>query len=387
MTNTPSMFSEGNPQLQVVWDSTSLKQLMFCPRSYQLSIIEGWRQPGAVDLEFGVLFASAIEEFKKGRLEGLPKDAALLRSLKRVVEESWIPGGDSGNCPCPDGCNGCEHPHGRPWGGHYAEQWRCTGTEPYKNKKGNKAKCPWSHKGKWFPEPAPSICGECGSATETHRHWLPTDKVKNRVSLVRAVIWYIEEQPEDMDQAGLKPYAFPDGRPAVELSFKIPLDLKTPFGESYILAGHMDSIMETSDGTERFITDNKTTKKPMGKAFFAGYNPSVQVQLYDIAGSILYPSLNIRGVAIEGAQILSDGARFGIQPFPQTEAQREESLTNILDWIKIAEGYAMKGHWPMATANCWLCPFKSICSKDPEVREMFLRADFEVRKWNPLEER
>lgn len=387
MTDTPSMFSKGNPRLQMVWDSTSLKQLQFCPTSYRLSIIEGWRQPNAVDLEFGIMFANAVEEFKKARLQGRPKEDCLLASLKRVIRDSWVDGGDAGNCECSEGCNGCENLSGRPWGGTYEEVWRCTGEEPYRNSKGNKAKCPYSHKGKWFPAPGPSTCGECGSATEVDRHWLPTDRIKNRVSLVRAVIWYVDEQPDSWETPGLHPYAFPDGRPAVELSFKIPLDLKTPYGESYILAGHMDSIMETSDQSERFITDNKTTKKWMGKAFFAGYNPSTQFQIYDIAGSILFPDLNIRGVAVEGAQIMSDGARFGIQPFPQTEAQREESLINVQKWIKIGEAYAEKGEWPMATSNCWLCQFKSICSKDPGIRETFLKADFVQRHWNPLEER
>jgi hypothetical protein len=165
------------------------------------------------------------------------------------------------------------------------------------------------------------------------------------------------------------------------------MEWKNQYGEPYILAGHIDSIMENADGSEKFVADNKTTKKTLGKGFFGGYSPNIQVDLYDVAGSVLYPSLNLRGVVIEGAQILSDGARFSSQPLYRTESQREETLGNIHEWIKKAEEYATKGSWPMATANCWICPFKSICSKDPSKREMFLRADFEQRKWNPLEER
>ena len=387
MTKTPSMFSDHNSSLQMVWDSTSLKALMFCPTFYKRTILEGWRSKGAVDLEFGIMFASAVETFKKGRLEGLSKVDAQLASLKKVLEDSWLPGGNTGHCPCPDGCNGCEQPDGKPWGGSYEDLWHCTGTEPYKNSKGNKAKCPWSHKGKWFPAPAPSTCGECGSETETHRHWLPADKTKNRVSLVRAIIWYTEDQPDTMYSGGLKPFAFPDGVPAVELSFKLPLDYANRYDEPYILAGHIDSILQNEDGSELFIADNKTTKKFLGKAFQASFSPNIQMDVYDLAGSILFPTLPIRGVAIEAAQILHDGARFATYPLHRTEAQREETLTNLSRWFDTAEEYAESQNWPMSTANCWLCPLKGICSKDPSQRELYLRADFEQKFWNPLDER
>jgi hypothetical protein len=365
MSDAPSPFSAHNPKLQMVWDSTSLKQLMFCPRSYELSILEGWRG-SAVDLEFGIFFASATETYKKARLAGASKHEAQLRALDQALTDSWDERADL------------------PWGGTYEDEWRCTGTEPYKNSKGNKAKCPYSHTGKFFPAPSPGICGTCGSETETVRRYAPNHASKNRRTLIRLVAWYIEEQPDDLSE-GLAPFAFPNGQPAVELSVKLPIPVFNSYGEQYILSGHLDSIMQF--GTEKFVADNKTTGKFINDRYWQGFNPNIQVDLYDLMGNLLFPELELSGVAIEAASVTKDGATFGMRTFPKTEAQRQETLNTVEWWISQAERFAEQNHWPMATANCWNCGFASICSKDPSKREMYLKADFQRKRWNPLEER
>lgn len=387
MTIAPSPYSIHNPNLQIVWDSTSLRALQFCPRSYQYGILQGWRG-SAVDLEFGIYFASGVETYKKARLDGATRDEAQLLALRKVVEDSWLDSGE--RCEvCQDGpdCTVCElpmEPIGTPWGGTYESQWRCQGTQPYKNKKGNKAKCPYSHKGIWHPAPAPHTCGECGSDTETATRYLPGDKTKNRHTLVRLIVWYVEEQAEDMS-SGIHPYKFPNGKPAVELSFKYPLPLKNKYGEPYILSGHLDSIM--TNGVENFISDNKSTKNTIGLSYWKQFSPNTQVDIYDMSGSLLYPELNIKGVLIEAAQIMQEGARFAAQPFYRNESQRQELLDDLTFWLSLAEKFAEDGHWPMNRGNCKICTFQGICSKEPAKRDMYLKADFAQRKWNPLEER
>lgn len=366
----PSPYSETIPNLQIAWDSTSLRALQFCPRSYQYGILQGWRG-SAVDLEFGIYFASATEVYAKARIAGMSKTQATLDAVRRVVIDSWIADDIYGD--------------GHPWGGAYEEQWHCLGTKKYKNAKGNAAKCPYSHKGKWFMGEGPSCCGECGSETETQRRWLPADKHKNRHTLVRLVAWYCEEQPEDYSTGGLKPYAFPDGTPAVELSFKLPLPWKSPAGEQYIFAGHMDAIK--THGVDPFVTDNKTTKSYLGAAYWKQFAPNGQVDGYDLAGTLLFPDLGIKGVAIEAAQVTQEGARFATQVFYRTEGQREETLHEIGWWIKQAERFAEENYWPMNKTNCKMCVFNGICSKDPAMRDRYLKADFHQKRWNPLQER
>ncbi len=371
MTDAPSAFSLKLPTLQLAWDATSMKALQTCPRYYKYSIIDGWRGGEEVHLHFGGFFADAIETYKKSRLAGKSKGEAQLDAVRVAVESSWL--------------DEDEVHEGHPWGGDYEELWRCTGTEKYKNKKGNAAKCPWSHKGKWFPGPIGDTCGECGSPTETQRRYVPENPTKNRHTLVRLVAWYCEEQPDDL-KTGFAPFKFPNGQPAVELSFKVPLPWKTKNGETYILAGHLDSIMELG-GDEHFISDNKTTKNAITANYWKQYQPNVQVDTYDLAGSLLFPELNIKGVVIEAAQVMVDGARFASQPFYRSEAQREEFYNEFEYWLKQAELFATENYWPMNRINCKICPFQGICSKHPSRREEMLAADFTKKHWNPLEER
>lgn len=360
-----SPFSSQIEGLQIVWDATSLSALMKCPRYYQYTIIEGYRYPGNVDIAFGKYFASSVEVFKKARLRGLSKAEATLETVKYTVLATWDP--EKG-----------------PWGGQYEQQWHCTGVQPYKNRKGNRAKCPWSHKGEWFPAPAPTPCGECGSPTEAARRWVSNDPAKDRYSLIRMVVWWADEQPERAIDGPI-PYAFPDGTPAVELSAPITLPWSTSSRERYILTGYFDDISVL--GQENFINDNKTTKKTLNKLYWKQFSPNVQVDTYDLIGSVFLPDLHIRGVRIDAAQALVGGARFGTQVFYRSDVLREEYLQDLRYWLDQAEVFAQKQHWPMNRASCYTCPFSGVCSKEPDKREQYLKANFEVRLWNPLAER
>jgi len=366
-----SPFSAVNPRLQTAWDATSFGALMYCPRYYQLTIQKGWRG-SMIDLDFGILVHSAFETFWKARLDGLSRYDAMLKATRWALDNSgrrtddgkWVP-----------------------WGGTYVEQWHCLGTEPYKNDKGNKAKCPYSHKGKWFMAPAPTTCGECGSATETVENWLPTEPRKNRHTLIRLVVWYCEEQPETLEE-GLVPYQFPDGTKALELPFRLPLPWKAPTGENYIVCGYLDKLAMWNK--EGFTVDTKTTYKTPGKAFFESFSPNIQFDIYDLTGSILYPELNLKGLIVDAAQTMVGGARFAMRPLYRSEVQREELMTDLRWWLDIAEQLAAQPEgydYPMNRRQCWGCDFKGICSKDPDKREMYLKADFKKAHWNPLEER
>ncbi len=149
----------------------------------------------------------------------------------------------------------------------------------------------------------------------------------------------------------------------------------------------MDGI-KTFGGAENFVTDNKTTGSFIGPSCWAQYSPNIQVDIYDMVGNILYPDLRIRGVAIEATQLFATGgARFAIHPFYRTEGQREETLSEIGYYLKQAERYAADNYWPMNRTNCKICSFNSVCSKDPGMRERYLRSNFVQKHWNPLEER
>ena len=367
MTARSNMWSETIPGLQVAWDATSLKALMTCARYYQLWGVEGWKpKASSVHLYFGGYYASAVETYKKARLAGASKTDATLAAMRWAIENTWI-GDERGNFG--------------PWGGHYDEQWRCTGTELYRNARGNRAKCPWSKAHSWFPSPAPGTnCGECGSPLHSERQWVSDDPYKDRYTLARAIAWYCDDQPEDL-AAGLSPIKFADGTPAVELSFVMPLPWQTPAGEPYLACGHIDSI--SAFGDEHLVTDNKTTMKTLGEHYWKQYKPNVQFSWYDMIGSVLYPDLGIRGIAVEAAQMLVSGVKFGLKVIYHTEAEREELWRDVEWYLRAAERYARENYWPMNRAACFACDFNGICNKSPEQREAYLEAGFEKREWNP----
>lgn len=358
-------FSAHNPNIRLAWDPTSLDDFMFCPRYYDYTHNQGYGG-SKVDFEFGKYAASSFERFQKARIAGASRDEATLAAVRYVFEATW------------------DYTTDTPWGGIYQDQWHCLGQTKYRNSKGNAAKCPYAHKGAWFPPPTPDICGECGSAVEGERHYLPNDAYKNRETLLRLITWYCLEQPEDLNE-GLHAYQFPDGTAAVELNYTIPLPWATRYGEPYILAGYLDQIGVF--GAENWIVDQKSTKKSLNMGYFNGYSPHVQFDTYDLVGSLLFPDLKIKGVLVDAAQTLIEGAKFARHPYRKTDAQRQEHLDTIEYWIKLAESVAeeYKGRdWPMNKDNCWHCPFRRICTLDPAERKAYLDSEFQRRpRWDP----
>lgn len=356
---TESPFSLAHPKLQIAWDSTSLRALMFCPRYYELTILEGWRG-STVDLEFGQLVHGSLEAFDRARLNGLGVAAATQAALRWAVENSGTYEGDAW----------------RTWGGVWAPLWRCT-HKPGKGKK----KCPYAHAGKWWPVPAPVVCGQCGSPIQEEVRWVPDDPVKNRNTLIRLVEWYCSEQPET---GGVQPYRFPDGTQGVELSFRLPLPFTTGTGQRYLLCGHLDGIAVFD---EHYVRERKTTKHGLTKTYFDGYSPDIQMDIYDLAGNVMFPDLGIKGVLVEAMQTQVGGCRIARQVLYRSNAQREEFLADLGVWLVQAERFAEAGYWPMNRASCRMCGLKGICSMEPAARERALEAEFQRKPWNPLETR
>lgn len=377
-------FSDVNPNLQIMWDASSLKNFQFCPRYYQMNNLQGW-QAESVDLAFGRYIADGFERFQKARLDGLSIEDALVRVVRWVLEATYFEGEKADDDDGEGYCIDCPQPPDTQWGGRYETMWKCEGTEKYKNPKGNRAVCPFAFKQAWFPGDPPDICTECKSGIHVERRYIPDDTAKNRHTLIRALIWYGLSQPEVLEE-GYRPYVFPDGTPAVELSGKLPLPITASTGETYMLTWNFDYIGVW--GSEHFVTDNKTTRKTLNDQFFQTYSPDTQFDTYDLVGSIAYPDQNVRGVMVDAVQVMVGGVEFGKRPYYKTEAQREEHLADLMIWIKLAEQYAVENYWPMNKRSCWLCPFKRVCSQSPEQREGYLKSNHtKGNRWDPGRER
>ncbi len=375
-------FSRLAPRLQLAWDATSLNALMTCARFYQLRIIMGWVGPKGPDLEYGTLFGDAVAVGDRVLALGGGLEKAARASFAWVLSNSG---------------SYFEKDHfgetvkvWEPWGGVYAQLWRCT----HKPKPGLK-RCEFALAGKWHAPPEPGdVCGAmlpegkgggvpCGSAIETKWVWVPESGPKNRETLLRAVCWYWEDQKGSL----VKPVVLPGSKnPGVEVHFNVPLGVKAETGEEFSICGYLDNVVKW--GEELYIKERKTTGKALNREYFAQFSPNVQIDHYDLASTILFPNLPLHGIMLEAHQTLVGGARFARQFLRRTGATREEYKRELIEhWLPLAWAFAKSGHYPMSRSQCRMCDFNDICAKDPISRERWLSADFVQRVWNPSEPR
>lgn len=228
-------------------------------------------------------------------------------------------------------------------------------------------------------------------------------KYKNKVSLLRSVIWYLDHFQDD----AAKTVVLDNGRPAVELSFRFPLEfgpqvttyvdradgdgVEPAPAQPYILCGHLDRVVDYQGAL--FVMDRKTTTMTLSEYYYAQFDMSNQMSLYTLAGGVVLNS-PIKGVCIDAAQLLIDETKFGRSFTYRTPDQLDEWLENLSVIFATAENYAAADFWPMNDTACDKfggCAFKGICSKSPQVRDKFLHSAFKQRpmeeRWNPLKPR
>jgi hypothetical protein len=214
---------------------------------------------------------------------------------------------------------------------------------------------------------------------------MPNDHpIKTRETLIRSIVWYFETYKAD--EVNTPIVTLHDGRPAVELSFKLPTGLDVN-GVELLYCGHLDRVVEFAG--DRYVMDQKTTGQTLGSYYFVQFNPDNQMSGYSLASRVLF-NCPVQGVIIDAAQVAVGFTRFGRAITTRTESQIEEWLLDFHDWTELASRYAERNHWPMNDKSCHKyggCQFRDVCSHDKEVRQAFLDTKFEISRWNPLEDR
>lgn len=323
-------------QIQFAWDSTCLGLLKTCPRLYQYTIIDGWQPKGdSIHLRFGIEYHQALQEYDVSRANGVKHEDAVHDTIAALMERTfdWNPDQDS-----------------------------------------------------------------------------KAGRYKNRSTLISLVVDYLDNFVDDP----AKTYIKADGQPAVELSFRFELDWGPAAGrdavfvanwhgeepvvvgpapdQPYILSGHLDRVVDFND--QLLVMDRKTTTTTLSSYYFDQWEPSNQMTLYTLAGRIILDS-PIRGVIIDAAQVMLDKPNRFVRGFTyRTEDQLSEWLDDLKCHLIAAENYAQIGYWPMNDTACDKfggCRFRGVCSKSPQVREIFLKSDFiklePEDRWNPLKPR
>jgi hypothetical protein len=217
------------------------------------------------------------------------------------------------------------------------------------------------------------------------RPWQSDDPNKNRLTLIRTVVWYLDEFGA---QDECKTLLRSNGAPMVELSFSMGLGLESgATGEPFLLSGHMDRVVEFAGQT--YIQDRKTTKYTLDGHFFDKFTPDNQFTLYVLASHVVLQT-PAQGLIVDGAQIGVTFSRFGRGIVHRSQEILEEWMGDLTVYLAQAENAARMGHWIRNDKACNMyrgCQFRSICARSPSVREDWLAAGFVRRRWNPLEVR
>lgn len=217
-----------------------------------------------------------------------------------------------------------------------------------------------------------------------NRPWFSDHKYKNRLTLIRTIIWYLDRFEDDP----LQTVTLANGKPAVELSFRFRTSYTAPTGEDYWLCGHLDRLAQHID--DIWIADRKTTYYEIDDRYFDKFSPDNQMSTYDFAGKIVY-KVPTRGIIIDAAQVQITQSKFKRGQVPRTEAERNEWYNETIRYnLELAASFAEKNFWPMNLKSCGNyggCPFRPICGRSPEVRAQWLKATYVQRVWDPLQVR
>ena len=202
---------------------------------------------------------------------------------------------------------------------------------------------------------------------------------KNRFTLLRTMVWYLDHWEHDP----LTTLLDAQGRPMVELSFRFRLGEAQ--GEEVLLCGHLDRVGEI--GGQVWVNDLKTTKSSLDEGssgyFFSGFSPDNQVSLYTFASQIVLARPAV-GVMLDGAQVAQSFSRFARSPIVRTKSQLAEWLQGLQVMLGQAESYALRAFWPMNEKACYNCQFRHVCALPPAARAAALERDYVKRVWNPL---
>lgn len=209
--------------------------------------------------------------------------------------------------------------------------------------------------------------------------WQSEVKTKNRFTLVRTVIWYLDKYQNDPIQT----VVLPGNKVAVELPFQLPVDVKTEQGEQFVLCGKLDRIGELNHN--RYVTDVKTTQRPINNQWYSHFSPDNQFSIYSIAAKVIFET-EVLGILVDGIQVVQTFSEFHRGIVERTPEQLSQWLHDLQFFLAQLEWCATNNEWPLNDSNCNLwggCPFRGPCSaQTPSIREMTLKHEYRRRVWD-----
>lgn len=226
--------------------------------------------------------------------------------------------------------------------------------------------------------------------------WNPEHKNRTKLNLIKLLVWYLDFYNKDKPDAAVT-HILPDGKVAVEQSFRFELDFapKTVINniskQPYVLCGHIDRIVEYSGSL--WAMDHKTSTF-VPHYYLKNIEPHNQFSLYSFAAGVVLGQ-SVKGVLVDVAQVVTNDKPAFERAFTlRSNDQIKEWVGDLHFWFGLAEEYSKYNYYPQNDTACDKfggCRFREVCSRSPQVRTEFLKADFvqlpEDQRWNPLKSR
>lgn len=216
-----------------------------------------------------------------------------------------------------------------------------------------------------------------------NRPWASDHPVKNRMSLIRTTVWYLDSLGRN---DALQTVILANGKPAVEVSFRFDTGMESKYtGEKIVFCGHLDRIANLNN--QPYIVDIKTTSHELNKKFFSGFTPNNQFSMYALAGRVAFGA-DIGALIVDGAQIGTTYSRFERGLVQRDTALVNEWFEDSAYWVAQMGFAAEQQKWPHNDKSCDMyggCPFREVCSAAPQARARRLETSFTQRIWDPLQ--
>lgn len=211
----------------------------------------------------------------------------------------------------------------------------------------------------------------------------PPDSPKSLERMLGAVEFYFDFYPMTTDKA--VPAHLPGGKRGIEFSFAEPIDANHPeTGDPLLFVGRLDLLAEFMGG---YYGEDDKTASQLGDSWpkqwdlrsqFIGYKWGVK----KAAG------INLTGFLIRGLAILKTkySTLQAIPYFPDwlVDEWYEQLLVDVEEMKQAWES----GRWaPDLSSACVEyggCSFKKVCMSEPSKRMIWLKNDYERRRWDPV---
>ena len=188
------------------------------------------------------------------------------------------------------------------------------------------------------------------------------DPLKNRASLLRTFVWYVDQYASDAAET----VVLPSGRPAVEIQFEFDAGIEIA-GEPVTFVGTIDRIVRFQG--QVYVADTKTSSSTRYLTA-RNYTPDGQFSLYCAAALVAF-GVETDGIILDGIAVGPTGTEFRREIVPRPPGVLEEWLRDARVHLRRLGEAFERNEWPQNDAVCGLyggCRFREVCGTEPSQR-------------------